>query len=369
MSTNFPEHASLLQLESSVLADIRSYGECTGELARQPQRLEASIQTKLSQIRALTRDLELLVEELDSDEERETVARLLTAHASQYNHIQQSLKSAALHRHQNANKIAALERQQLLGTPEAAAKRKQMATDADVVGTSEGITESLRRTRQIMSEELQHTSTTLAAMDVSHTQLSRTRDEYLGQHGILKRSKGLLRTITWQQKSETILLWCGLALFVLTAGYVAQKRALYFVPEALRPMAVIKTTYRIIRGGPGSKILANRSDIDRSKKDGGGGQQGPAARRRTESSQRPPPSPASRVDSTSQKSPEAIKKLAKVVEIAEKEAVEVPEIPPPVVEEKRDKEGTETSDAVEHASEVESATVNDSLASDVHVEL
>lgn len=206
-------------------------------------------------------------------------------------------------------------------------------------------------------------------MDVSHTQLSRTRDEYLGQHGILKRSKGLLRTITWQQKSETILLWCGLALFVLTAGYVAQKRALYFVPEALRPMAVITTTYRIIRGGPGSKILANRSDIDRSKKDGGGGQQGPAARRRTKSSQRPPPSPASRVDSTSQKSPEAIKKLAKVVEIAEKEAVEVPEIPPPVVEEKRDKEGTETSDAVEHASEVESATVNDSLASDVHVEL
>jgi hypothetical protein len=27
-----------------------------------------------------------------------------------------------------------------------------MATDADVVGTSEGITESLRRTRQMMSE-------------------------------------------------------------------------------------------------------------------------------------------------------------------------------------------------------------------------
>jgi hypothetical protein len=80
------------------------------------------------------------------------VARLLTAHASQYNHIQQSLKSAALHRRQNAAKIAALERQQLLGTPEAAAKRKQMVTDADVVGVSEGITESLRRTRQIMSE-------------------------------------------------------------------------------------------------------------------------------------------------------------------------------------------------------------------------
>ena len=62
------------------------------------------------------------------------------------------MKSAALHRRQNAHKLAALERQQLLGTPEAAAKRKQMATVADVIGVSEGITESLRRTRQIMSE-------------------------------------------------------------------------------------------------------------------------------------------------------------------------------------------------------------------------
>jgi hypothetical protein len=48
--------------------------------------------------------------------------------------------------------MATLERQQLLGTPEAAARRKQMTTDADVVGTSEGITESLRRTRQMMAE-------------------------------------------------------------------------------------------------------------------------------------------------------------------------------------------------------------------------
>jgi hypothetical protein len=65
MATDYSEHGLLLQLENSVLADIKNYGDCTGEHARQPQRLEASIQTKLSQIRALTRDLELLVEELD----------------------------------------------------------------------------------------------------------------------------------------------------------------------------------------------------------------------------------------------------------------------------------------------------------------
>jgi hypothetical protein len=212
-------------------------------------------------------------------------------------------------------------------------------------------------------------------MDVSHTQLSRTRDEYIGHHGILKRSKGLLRTITWQQKSETILLWCGLALFILTAGYVAQKRALYFVPEALKPMAVIKTTYGIIRSGTGSKILVNKSDMGHGKGSGGGGGGGGGGRpgsapRRTESNQQPPPSLASRVDTNPQKTSETVEKPAELVEIVEREAMEELEKPPLVaVEEKRVEEGTETNDAVEYASEFDSASVHDGLTSNVHVEL
>lgn len=65
MSVDFPEHTSLLELESSVLADIHEFGECAGDAQKQSQKLETLIQGKMSQIRALTRDLELLVEELD----------------------------------------------------------------------------------------------------------------------------------------------------------------------------------------------------------------------------------------------------------------------------------------------------------------
>ena len=65
MATEFPEHVSLVQLENSVLSDIKDFGESFGDPQKQPQRIEAAIQSKLSQIRALNRDLELLVEELD----------------------------------------------------------------------------------------------------------------------------------------------------------------------------------------------------------------------------------------------------------------------------------------------------------------
>ena len=36
---------------------------------------------------------------------------------------------------------------------------------------------------QVLAEELEHTSATLAAMEASHAQLGKTRDEYHGQVG------------------------------------------------------------------------------------------------------------------------------------------------------------------------------------------
>ncbi len=54
---------------------------------------------------------------------------------------------------------------------------------------------------QVLAEELDHTSATLAAMEASHASLAKTRSEYQGQHGRLKRSKGLLGTLNWQAKS------------------------------------------------------------------------------------------------------------------------------------------------------------------------
>lgn len=59
------EHQQLLQLEQATLADVEQYGECPLTDKTRVQKLSQAIQNKLSQIRALTRDLELLMEEVD----------------------------------------------------------------------------------------------------------------------------------------------------------------------------------------------------------------------------------------------------------------------------------------------------------------
>lgn len=59
------EHAELLALEETVRADLATYAQCLLTDKARVAKLSAAIQDKLSRIRALTRDLELEVEELD----------------------------------------------------------------------------------------------------------------------------------------------------------------------------------------------------------------------------------------------------------------------------------------------------------------
>lgn len=64
--------------------------------------------------------------------------------------------------------------------------------------TSRGVTQGLRRARQALAEELQHTDATLRALDMSQQQLKDARDEYVGQAPLLRRAGLLLKQINWQ---------------------------------------------------------------------------------------------------------------------------------------------------------------------------
>lgn len=59
------EHAQLLELEAAAGADIEAFAGCPLADKARAARLSAALQDKFARHRALCRDLELLVEELD----------------------------------------------------------------------------------------------------------------------------------------------------------------------------------------------------------------------------------------------------------------------------------------------------------------
>ena len=99
----------------------------------------------------------------------------------------------------------------------------------------------------MLAQELEHSGAQLAAIELSHERLSKTNKEYEGQHGKLITAQGLVKLIDWQNQSERYLLWAGIAIFAACAGWIVQKRCIYFVPESLRPMAVLRYGYSMLK--------------------------------------------------------------------------------------------------------------------------
>lgn len=59
------DHSQLLELERATLEDVAQYAQCSLADKARVQKLSLAIQDKLAKIRGFTRDLELLVEEVD----------------------------------------------------------------------------------------------------------------------------------------------------------------------------------------------------------------------------------------------------------------------------------------------------------------
>jgi hypothetical protein len=182
-----------------------------------------------------------------SEEETQACIVALSKQRQEYEAIQEEFKATAIKKREIERKEVESARLELLGSGDAMQTRKKWKTEADVIAASEGITESLRRTKNIMAQELEHSGAQIAAIEMSQERLKKTHSEYGSQHTLLKKSKGLLKVIDWQNKSERYLLWAGLWFFCLVSMYIIQKRMLYFVPPSIRPVALLRYTLNLFR--------------------------------------------------------------------------------------------------------------------------
>lgn len=166
----------------------------------------------------------------------------------EYEEMLKAFKHAAVLRKDHEQQQKARAREELLESSHVSTLRKQWKTESDLVAASQGITESMKRTKHMLAEELEHSGAQLAALGISHETLAKSNAEYRNQHSKLKKAKGLITTVDWQNKSERYLLWAGLCMFCAVALYIIQKRSLYFVPASFRPLALFRYVCHVFFG-------------------------------------------------------------------------------------------------------------------------
>ncbi|PUZ38174.1 hypothetical protein GQ55_9G176100 [Panicum hallii var. hallii] len=214
------------QLEESIAA-IKSCGKSGKgtEEANSLPRLNGSAQDALQLLKSLQFRLDLLAQQLPTFEEVQSGQATLESWDEQYKKLRASLRNANLQAKENIRKATQEERELLLGGgEESTIRRRNLQTKAGMTSAAESITESLRRSRQMMVQEVERSASTLATFDESTSVLRKAEGEYQGHRSLLMRTRGLLSMMQRQDVLDRVILTVGFTIFSLAVLYVVSRR-------------------------------------------------------------------------------------------------------------------------------------------------
>ncbi|KAG5011568.1 hypothetical protein AAZX31_09G019200 [Glycine max] len=188
-------------------------------------RLNGIAQDGLALLSSFLFTLDLLAPQLPSEPEVQSTRALLQSSKTLTQNLRLNLRNANLQAKANLRKAAQEERELLLGGgEESTVRRRNLQTKAGMTSAAESITESLRRTRQLMVQEVERNTSTLMTLDESTGVLKKAESEYKGHRSLLMRTRNLLSTMQRQDVIDRVIIGVGFLLFSLAVFYVVSKR-------------------------------------------------------------------------------------------------------------------------------------------------
>lgn len=188
-------------------------------------RLNGNAQDGMAMLRSLQFELDLLAQQLPTEDEVESAQAMLKSWKEQYQSLHVALKNANLRAKSNIQKAAQEERALLLGGgEESTIRRHNLQTKTGMVSAAESVTESLRRTRQIMVQEVERSENTLVTFEESTSVLRKAESEYKGHRSLLSSTRKLLSTMSRQDVMDRLIMVIGFLIFLSAVLYVVSKR-------------------------------------------------------------------------------------------------------------------------------------------------
>ncbi|KAG6501287.1 hypothetical protein ZIOFF_041166 [Zingiber officinale] len=263
---------SVVQIQDRIrlIESCGTSGKGTEEANSLP-RLNGAAQDGLAVLRSLQFKLDFFAQQLSTEEEIQSAQLTLEFWKEQYQSLHKSLRNANLQAKNNIRKAAQQERELLLGGgEESTIRRRNLQTKVGMTSAAESITESLRRTRQIMVQEVERSASTLATFAVvffgnfffdccecgpnsptsgmyhakeSTGVLRRAENEYKGHRPLLMRTRNLLSTMRRQDVLDRVILVVGFLIFTSAVLYVVWKR-IGLLALQRKIMAVVKAGSR-----------------------------------------------------------------------------------------------------------------------------
>ncbi|KZV16629.1 hypothetical protein F511_12085 [Dorcoceras hygrometricum] len=188
-------------------------------------RINGLVQDGLKMMQSLQFRLDLLAPQMPSVEDAEKAQSLAHSWKNQIQSLRMDIRNANLQAKANMKKAVQQERELLLGGgEESTTRRRNLQTKTGMTSAAESITESLRRTRQLMVQEVERSASTLMTFEESTGVLRKAESEYKGQRSLLSRTRNLLSTMQRRDVIDRLIMFLGFLIFSLAVLYVVSKR-------------------------------------------------------------------------------------------------------------------------------------------------
>jgi protein transport protein SEC20 len=189
-------------------------------------RSNALLQDHMAKLRTLIVRYEMVAQQYPSEEGVQAAMRTVQEWKDQLQALRMSSRNANLQAKKNIDQAVVSEREQLLsgGKQDVDLRRRQLQTQAGMASAAESITDGLRRTRQMMIQEVERNAATLSVLDQSNATLRNADAEYKGQRSILSVTRSKITSLTRQDLMDRVLVIFFVFIFLSVCFYISLRR-------------------------------------------------------------------------------------------------------------------------------------------------
>ncbi|KAJ1927089.1 Vesicle transport protein S20 [Tieghemiomyces parasiticus] len=171
-----------------------------------------------------------LAEEEDREADRQNYMDRLVAHEQHAKNAQRAIRAALIKSKQLLDQRARDERAELLKgatveTVRANELRRRRAAEGNVVlNAASDVTDALRRTTKLMSNEVERSVANTAELEESSRLVGLTLGEHQSLSGLLKSSQTIITKLEQGDWTDRLIMFFGLFVFLAVVVYVLQGR-------------------------------------------------------------------------------------------------------------------------------------------------
>ncbi|KAI5478449.1 Sec20 family protein [Pseudohyphozyma bogoriensis] len=235
---------------------------CTGPLSLHEQ-LGSDVRSEIAGIKRDLEELKLQVDDLDKARDRRAGIGHVEKVQTTLTSLTQAYRDAVLASKREMDAIAAMSpRDQLfLSTSSSKGRAPKTETfaspDDALMSATADVTEGLRRTMQLMQQELDKSLVSNEILEASTATMQMTSDQYSTFSTLLETSKALIKTLEQADFLDRLIILFAFIFFGLCCAFIIKRRIL---DKGLRVAGAL--TRAVARGGSGAKQELQKSVED-----------------------------------------------------------------------------------------------------------